>query len=231
MTDAGPLVVSCEHATCAIPKRWQAVYREARDVLRGHEGWDVGAAGLARRLGRRFGAPVHLGGVGRLLVDLNRSPGHPRLFSSFTRGLAAEDRDEILARWYRPYREAVMRDLDTRVRGGGRVIHLSVHSFTPVLDGRERRFDIGLLYDPGRAAERALAERWQAALRRAGLVVRRNQPYRGASDGFTSWLRRRLTGDTYLGLELEANQRLCTRNRFPADIADRLAETLAPLLD
>ena len=32
---------------------------------------------------------------------------------------------------------------------GRRVIHISSHSFTPELNGKVRRADVGLLYDPG----------------------------------------------------------------------------------
>ena len=89
------------------------------------------------------------------------------------------------------------------------MLHLSIHSFTPVLHGQTRNADIGLLYDPGRAGERRLAVAWQKALRKRvpSLRVRRNYPYLGKADGFTTHLRRRFPR-AYLGLELEVNQAL-----------------------
>jgi len=45
---------------------------------------------------------------------------------------------------------------------GDRVIHVAVHSFTPTLRGVRRNADVGLLYDPARPGELALARRWRA---------------------------------------------------------------------
>jgi hypothetical protein len=49
---------------------------------------------------------------------------------------------------------------------------------------------------------------WTLGLEAPGLRVRRNYPYRGVADGFTTALRRRFPADLYLGIELEVNQRL-----------------------
>ena len=92
---------------------------------------------------------------------------------------------------------------------GDVVVHLSVHSFTPVFEGRERGTDLSLLYDPSRPGERALAAAWVEGLRRRlpGRSIRRNHPYRGTSDGLTTWLRREAGGEGYLGIEVEVSQR------------------------
>jgi predicted N-formylglutamate amidohydrolase len=84
-----------------------------------------------------------------------------------------------------------------------------MHSFTPVFDGAPRRADVGLLYDPRRAAERQWCGRWREALlgRRPELIVRRNDPYRGGADGLVTHLRRRFDADRYVGVELEVNQK------------------------
>jgi predicted N-formylglutamate amidohydrolase len=94
------------------------------------------------------------------------------------------------------------------VSRGRRVIHLSSHSFTPLLDGKLRSADVGLLYDPARSGEAALCARWKRALGTAlpDLRVRRNYPYAGKGDGLTAHLRRRFPDDAYIGIELEINQ-------------------------
>jgi predicted N-formylglutamate amidohydrolase len=99
------------------------------------------------------------------------------------------------------------------------VVHVSVHSFTPELDGDVRNADIGLLYDPKRKHEKAFCERWRTELlRRApGLRVRMNYPYTGTSDGFTTALRR-IFPKGYCGIELEVNQRFAKGKRMHADI-------------
>lgn len=96
------------------------------------------------------------------------------------------------------------------IAAGARVIHVSAHSFTPILDGQARTADIGLLYDPSRAFESRVCRSWRDRLATAAphLRVRRNYPYRGTADGFTTYLRTRFPMDRYAGIELEVNQRL-----------------------
>ena len=163
---------------------------------------------MARTLARGFDAPLVYSTVSRLLVDLNRSLGNPRVFSAMTRAAVAQQRTAIVEQYYRPYREQVERHVRQSVARGHRVIHISSHSFTPVLDGKLRRADIGLLYHPDRPGEVDLCARWKAAL--AGIApqlrVRRNYPYAGKGDGLTSHLRTLFPSASYIGIELEVNQ-------------------------
>ena len=163
---------------------------------------------MARALAAVFGAPLVTSTISRLLIDLNRSIGHPQLFSVATRGAPATVREKIVAQYYCPYRAHVERLVRQSVSRGRRVIHISSHSFTPELDGKVRRADVGLLYNPGRRGEAALCARWKAALAASApdLRVRRNYPYAGRGDGLTSRLRRRFPRGAYVGIELEVNQ-------------------------
>jgi predicted N-formylglutamate amidohydrolase len=208
-TSAGQtnLVVSCEHGGNRVPAPYARLFHDRGALLESHRGYDFGARDVARALARRFDAPLHCATVTRLLVELNRSPGHLRLFSTVVRGLLDEEREAILATYYHPYRQLVEGSVRSRMIAGARVLHLSVHSFTPRLAGRTRNADVGLLYDPRRQAERALCDRWRGALVALdpALRVRRNYPYRGDADGLTTFLRKRL-GVRYLGIELEMNQ-------------------------
>jgi predicted N-formylglutamate amidohydrolase len=165
---------------------------------------------MARALARAFAAPLVYSTVSRLVVDLNRSIGHPRLFSPATRSAAAETRARVVERHYLPYRTEVALIVGRSVARGRRVIHVSSHSFTPVLDGKVRRADVGLLYDPARDGEALLCARWKAALGGIApeLRVRRNYPYAGKGDGLTSYLRRHFPPAVYVGIELEVNQKI-----------------------
>jgi len=208
-------------------------------MLASHRGWDPGAAPLARILSRRLQAPMWQTTVTRLLVEANRSPGHPDLFSKITRPLPDSVRERILRRYYHPHRNRVTSAIDEEISNGHRVLHCGVHTFTPNLDGQIRNADVGLLYDPNRPLETEFCHQWQGALRRCRachsvlplwqLKIRRNYPYRGNADGLTTSLRRQFPADRYLGIELEVNQKwvdtpewkpLC---RF---IADSLQATL-----
>jgi len=203
------LLVTCEHGGNHVPARWRGLFVGREALLASHRGLDIGSLAIARRIAAAFDAPLVSSRTSRLLVDLNRSLGHPRLFSALTRALPREDRDRILADHYLPYRREVGWIVSRHVTAGRRVLHLSSHSFTPELDGEVRDADIGLLYDPSRREERRFCDAWHAALAAAdsALRVRRNYPYPGKADGLTTYLRRQFPGKYYLGIELEVNQR------------------------
>jgi predicted N-formylglutamate amidohydrolase len=204
------LVLSCEHGGARVPARWRAALRGASRALASHRGWDEGALPLARRFSRALGVPLVANTWTRLLVDVNRSASNPACFSEWTRSLPAAERERILDLCWRPHRDAVQRALLDAFAGAERVLHISVHSFTPRLAGRTRDVDVGWLYDPARIHERELVERWRRALgeRRPDLRLRLNRPYLGTSDGFTQTLRGVHDDGRYLGIELEVNQRL-----------------------
>lgn len=204
------LVVTCEHASNAVPRGASVLLKGAGSLLSTHRGWDRGTPPLARAMARRFNAPLFMGAATRLLIDLNRSLERGRAFSEFTRGLDPLARALLADRHWTPHRDAVTEEIGREVDAGGRVLHIGVHSFTPVLRGVRRNADVGLLYDPRRALEKSLCAAWLAALATAapGLRCRKNYPYLGTSDGFTTTLRKRFPPDHYAGIELEVNQRL-----------------------
>jgi predicted N-formylglutamate amidohydrolase len=186
------------------------LFRGARRLLQSHRGYDRGARILAHSLARAMRAPVVVAMTSRLLVDLNRSPGHRQQFSAFTRRLPAAERAVLVDRHYRPHRARVEVLVDRLASRGHRVIHIAAHSFTPVLGRDVRRADVGLLYDPTRRGEVELCARWKAALHGLDpmLRIRRNYPYAGKADGLTSHLRARHACGAYVGIELEVNQRI-----------------------
>jgi predicted N-formylglutamate amidohydrolase len=187
---------------------------------------------LARSLQRALKAPLYASTVTRLLVDLNRSVGHPRLFSEFSEGLDRGERAVLLEELYHPHRNAIESWIDAHVRRGQRVVHIGVHSFVPRTNGRIRTADVGILYDPSRAAERAFGSHWKSALRATDpdLRVRRNYPYLGKSDGLVTHLREVFGPRDYVGIELEANQRLLRTSQGQRRAASSLTASLRALL-
>lgn len=227
------LLLSCEHASNAVPREFAPLFHSRRALLATHRGFDLGALAVARQLARATGAPLFATRVTRLLVDANRSPGHPALFSEWTRGLPESERRALLARYHAPHWRRVRAEVARLQRAGARAVHVGVHSFTPRWRGALREIDVGLLYDPARPPEAAFCDAWHAALRRAdpSLRVRRNAPYRGLSNCLPTALRRELAPRRYLGLELELSQALLaragSRRRLARLVADTLREALA----
>jgi predicted N-formylglutamate amidohydrolase len=204
-------LVSCEHGGNRIPLPYMALFQDDRYrlLLDSHRGYDPGALLLAKEMAKSLQAPLLASTVSRLLIDLNRSLGHPHSFSKATRAAPAGVRGKIVDDHYLPYRTKALHLFRQAVADGRRVIHISSHSFTPELDGQVRNADIGLLYDPARPGELDLCGRWKASLKvcAPGLKVRRNYPYAGKNDGFTAYLRQQFPSDVYLGIELEVNQK------------------------
>ena len=209
------VLVSCEHASNRIPARY-ANLGLGRAALASHIAWDCGAAIMARLAARRLGCPCHLGRWSRLVVDLNRRPGHPKLIAprSFgvdvpgNRDLSRHEHERRSRLYHASFRERALADIRRIIAARGACMHLSVHSFTPVVAGEVRRADVGLLYDPSRAREKAFAQRLAPLLSGAGLHVRMNYPYRGTSDGFTTACRSLFPAARYAALEIETNQKL-----------------------
>lgn len=233
MSDGQHFVVSCEHASAAIPPALGTLGLPVR-VRASHRAFDVGALPIARELARALRVPCHAGRWSRLVADLNRSAEHAGVIAARVDGrvvpgndLDAAGRAARLARYWTPWRTRVERAIGAQVARGP-VLHLAVHSFVERLGGVERRNDFGLLCDPRRPREVAFCRRLQARLRTLGFVVRRNFPYFGHTDGLTTHLRQRLPAARYLGVEIECNQR---RVRTAAGQRAFAAALLAALRD
>ncbi len=207
------LIITCEHASRAVPPVYAALFRGQQSVLRSHRGYDPHARELAQELASHWNCELFEGQATRLLVELNRSLWHPALFSEFSRGLSRAERRRLLDEYYHPYRTAVENHLRQRLSQPRTILHVGVHTFTPVWHGQPRTADVGLLYDSARSAERQLMEVWQGELRLRlpGWRIRRNYPYLGRTDGFTTHLRKVFPPTDYLGIEIEVRNTLRPR--------------------
>jgi len=225
------LLLTCEHGGYKIPREYARLFRGAGRALRSHRGWDPGALPLARLLARRLYSPLLAVTWSRLLVEPNRSPHNPRIWSRFTAPLPREERRRILDRWWRPHREAVEKAAAAAVARGKRVVHVAVHTFAPELDGEVRHADVCFLYDSRRRRERELCRRWAAILHclDPSLRLRFNYPYLGRADGLTTALRGRHAETRYVGVELEVNQALVGKPGWHR-LQDHLARSLRELL-
>jgi predicted N-formylglutamate amidohydrolase len=204
-------IITCEHATNHIPQRFSHLFRGREAVLSSHQAYDPGAADLAVELAKNLEVSVHLGTISRLLIDLNRSRSNRKsLYTSYSRKLTSNERELLLQKYYHPYREKVADEVAGLIAGNEPVLHVSVHTFVPVKNGRVRRAEIGLLYDPARHSEKDIGKFLAAWLqgKMESLQVRRNYPYLGKTDGFTAYLRKIHPTTRYAGIELEVNQAL-----------------------
>ena len=215
-------LLTCEHGGNEIPEEFQKYFVQAGGVLNSHRGYDPGALDLFFFL-QNLADYSYYSTQSRLLIELNRSLTHPKLFSEFTKNFSSEEKNSIVDRFYFPYRNSVESWISEILEKGEQVFHISLHSFSPELDGKIRNADIGLLFDPSRADEKNFCKilKMQLHLAEPKLKVRFNYPYLGKADGFTTYLRKKFP-DNYSGIELEINQKFSVENKMEAALKDSL---------
>lgn len=212
------LLLSCEHGGNRIPAAYRQLFAGKQAILDSHRGWDPGALVCAKRIAARLEVPLVSNTTSRLLIEVNRSRGHGQLFSEFSRVLPEDARTTIITNHYQPYRDKLQGSIERIIGQMGFALHLSIHSFTPVLDHSPRNADIGLLYDPRRLHEYRFAMCLRDSLRSldSELNVRRNYPYRGIANSATTDYRKLYIDEQYAGLEIEINQ------KYPLDGDNRI---------
>ena len=122
-------VISCEQAGNNVPENYAHLFHGKEEILHSHRGWDPGAVHVAEFLSKQLSAPFYICGTTRLLVEPNRSLHSDSLFSEFSRLLTEQQKNNLLLEYYHPHRTAV----EQYIRGSsGTILHLSIHTFTPI---------------------------------------------------------------------------------------------------
>jgi predicted N-formylglutamate amidohydrolase len=227
----GGLVLICDHASNHVPPEYGSLGLPAAQFER-HIAYDIGAAALTRALAERFGVPAVLSHFSRLLIDPNRGLDDPTLIMRLSDGAVvpgnarsdAAERARRIARFYKPYDDAVNRAIEAGMATGRMPMILSVHSFTPHWKGIARPWHVGILWDADPRLAKPLIE---GLARDPAIVVGDNEPYHGALRGDT--LYRHATRRGLAHALVEIRQDLIADAAGVAEWADRLAAVLADL--
>lgn len=194
------LLIVADHASAHVPSDIDLGVDRA--LLQNHIAIDIGVAEVSHLLADQLGCRAMLGGVSRLVIDLNREEGSPGLMPVMSDGHAIPgNRDADLAqrmiRFHHPYHQEIARQIEQMTSP----FILSVHSFTPRLASdpdQERPWDIGILYNQDdRAARIAIP-----LLEQAGLHVGEQLPYSGQLLNATMNRHAEAGGIPYLGVEM-----------------------------
>lgn len=222
----------CDHASNYVPRALDDLGLEAATLAR-HVAWDIGAAEVTRRLAERLETTAVLSGFSRLVADPNRKPADPNCMPAKSddveipgnRALTPAAREARLAAFHRPYHAAIAHEVERRLAEGQRPVLVSVHSFTPVMQGFVRPWEVGVLWNEddrlARPVIRALADR--------GLPVGDNEPYSGRDPhGFTLHHHAEPPGHAHILFEIR--QDLIDTHKGAVGWGDRLAPILAERL-
>lgn len=224
---AGNAVVVCDHASNRIPRCLHGLGLSAAE-LAGHIAWDPGAVDVARRLAALLDAPSVESNYSRLVVDCNRPLASEESMPSCSdgvvvpgnRSISAADREIRTAALFRPYHRAIAGVLDRRAAAGRPSLLLSIHSFTPVLNGGRRPWQIGFAYGRDSRLALLLLEAFACDSR---IVVGHNQPYR-VEDAFDYTIPTHGEQRGVPHVLIEIRQDLLTTPERCAEWAARLAE-------
>lgn len=208
------LLITCEHGGNNIPHQYNIYFKNKKKLLNTHRGYDLGALDLAKLIYEITDSQFYYSTISRSLIELNRSLHHPNLFSEVTKQFNGSEKQKIISKYYLPFRTKVEDYIKSKTVNDT-VLHLSIHSFTPTLNGKVRNTDIGLLYDPKHKREKEYSKKLKECLKLIipGLKVRFNYPYLGTMDGFTKYLRKVFSSRIYKGIEIEVNQKFYLRSQ------------------
>jgi predicted N-formylglutamate amidohydrolase len=231
----GRLLLVCDHAANRVPRALGDLGLAHTDLLR-HIGWDIGAAAVTRELVALTGAPAVMTRFSRLVVDCNRALFHESLMPTISdrteipgnKGLGGHLREARIAQLFAPYHAEIDRQVDRlQAASGVTPVIVSIHSFTPVMDGFERPWELGVLWNEDPRLPLPLLD----ILRRdAALTVGDNEPYT-ARDGFGYTLDMHGDARGLANALIEIRQDLIDTDQGAAKWAARLATALAEALD
>lgn len=228
-----PIVLICDHAGHAVPGKLGDLGLDLASRTQ-HIGWDIGAAIVTQILAERLSAPAFLSTYSRLVVDCNRDLHDPTAFPAISDGivvpgnqeLSAMDRAARVEACFTPYHRAIERCLDQFTAKGIAPAVISIHSFTPMMQGVTRPWQVGILWDQDpRLAVPLIAN--LAALHR--LTVGDNEPYSAREpQGYSLRYHAAPRGLPHVLIELRQDE-IC----LPAGAelyADYLVSALSPIL-
>ena len=178
---SSPFLLLGDHAGREVPPELAQLGLMEADLAR-HIGWDIGVFGLGQRLARTLDATFISQRFSRLVIDSNRDPMRADAVPEISDGTTVpgnlaideHERSARVAGIFTPYHNRIAAELDARAARGMPTIVVALHSFTPVMQGFQRPWHVGVLWnDDPRLPEPLLAE-----LRRdSSLVVGDNEPY------------------------------------------------------
>lgn len=223
------LILTCEHGGNEIPIKYANYFDKHQAVLKTHRGLDLGALDFFNHL-KPLADFSAFSTISRLLIELNRSLHHKNLFSDFTKELPLSAKKELIAEYYLPYRDHIENEIAKHINQNELVLHLSIHSFTPVLNTIQRNCGIGLLFDSRIDKEKQVASFLKDSIssKSNDFKVRFNYPYLGKMDGFTTYLRKQFPKN-YVGIEIEINQKFAEQNNTQVILKNVLFDVISEL--
>jgi len=182
------MLLVCDHASRSVPEKLSDLGLAKSEYDR-HIAYDIGAEAVTRILSAKLDAPAVLAGYSRLVLDVNRPPGHPGSIPEISdqtvipanQNLSEADKDRRIAELHDPYHEAVGHTMAHIWNRGPAPALFSVHSFTPNFGNEDRPWDVAVLWKRDPRIAVPIMELFQAR----GMNVGDNVPYSALDVAYT----------------------------------------------
>ena len=204
-----PVLLVCDHASNRFPRSLGTMGLDYLDRV-SHVALDIGASAVAETLADNLGATAVLCQYSRLIVDCNRNLIDESAFLNYGDGveipgnhsLQNHEKERRASEIYWPYHNAIKDQIVRLKKYGIKPVVISIHSFTPVINGEDRKWEIGVLWDK----DSVTAEIFLTRLVEAGYLVGDNEPYSGKDpEDFTIDYHAESTGLPHVGIEISQN--------------------------
>lgn len=222
-----------DHAGREVPLELAELGLADTDLTR-HIGWDIGVFALGQRLAQALDATFISQRYSRLVIDCNRDPTRADAMPEISDGtpipgnlaLSQADRATRIAGIFKPYHDCIAAELDARAARGIPTVIVSLHSFTPVMQGFQRPWQFGVLHLGGSNFSDAMLARLRSEADRP--EVGDNEPYQMDGVDFTVPHHAIRRGLEYV--ELEVRQDLLADEAGQQAVAERLTRVLPAAL-
>ena len=152
-SEVSPIFLTCDHASNTIPKKLNSLELTG-NILRSHRGWDIGALQVSRYISKQLKATLCYTNYSRLVIDCNRpltvDDSIPKSVDGViipgNSDIAIADREQRIAEIFEPYHDQIGKLLKEQLIQYPDTAYLAVHSFTPIMNGKIRPWDIGVTF-------------------------------------------------------------------------------------
>ena len=224
-----PVLLVCDHASNRFPRSLGTMGLDYLDRV-SHIALDIGANAVAETLADNLGATAVLCQYSRLIVDCNRNLIDDSAFLECSDGvdvpgnhdLQESEKEKRASEIYWPYHNAIKDQIARLKKHGINPVVISIHSFTPVMNGNDREWEMGVLWDK----DPLTAEIFLTRLVEAGYLVGDNKPYSGKDpEDFTIDFHAESTGLPHVGIEI--CQDLINHDDGVGRVSDTLKEIIS----
>lgn len=225
-----PILIVCDHASRAVPTALRGLDIDGQ-YFEQHIGYDIGAAGVSRLLAEQLNASAVLAGFSRLVIDANRFLSAHDSIPSISDGVAIKGNERLsdidrmlrVEELFIPYHYQINQAVANIRQYFSLPLLMSVHSYTPVFQGFERPWEIGILWEGDDGVASMLLEYLRE---HTDYHVGENEPYHACNPiGYTVKTHAETKG--YPHVLVEIRQDLIRDEKGQAEFASIFAGALA----